>query len=203
MYIKRSLIALSLALVATTAHASSPDREGAYVYGGIGKTHLKSKTPAADVVPGEKRKQSDSGTSYASGAGYRFGPFLAAEASFENTLKNSRSKDVSRLTNRSLNVGGLALLPIGDRVEVFGKAAVGSRQQSLAPPKNAVGDTKRIRQSKFGVTPSVGANVYLTEALAVRAEYSIPQSVNKKVTQAAGDEKMRLNTRNVGMSYRF
>ncbi len=203
MYLKRSLIALSLALVATTAQASPADREGAYVYGGLGKTQASWKIPAADVAPGTKRKQRSSGASYSVGAGYRFSPFLAAEGSFDNTIGNRRSKDpgTANFSSRSLNVGGLALMPIGERVELFGKVAVGSRQQSFLPPKGT--DVKTTRQSKFATTPSAGANVYLTDALALRAEYTIPMSANKKVQQAAGVEKMRLNTWNVGMSYAF
>lgn len=203
MYIKRSLIALSFALVATTAQASPADREGAYGYGGLGKTQSSWKMPAADEAPGTTHKQRSSGVSYGVGAGYRFSTFLAAEVSFDSTIGNRRSKDpgTANFSNRSLNVGGLALMPIGDRVEVFGKVAVGSRQQSLLPPKGS--DLKTTRQSRFATTPSAGANVYLTDALALRAEYTIPMSANKKVQQAAGVEKMRLNTWNVGMSYAF
>jgi len=203
MHITRSLIALSLALVATTAHASAVDREGAYVYGGFGKTQAKSKAPTADTATGAKRKQRSSGGSYSVGAGYGFSPFLAAEGSFENTIGNRRSKHpgTSNISSRSLNIGGLALMPIGEHVELFGKVAVGSRQQSFLPPKGV--DLKTTRQNKFATTPSVGAHVHLTDALALRAEYSIPLSANKKVQQAAGVEKMRLNTWNVGMSYAF
>lgn len=203
MYIKRSLIALSLALVTTAAHASPADREGLYVYGGLGKTHAIGKVPAADAAPGTKRKQRSSGTSYSVGAGYRFNPFLAAEGSFDNTVGNRRSKDpgTANLSSRSLTLGGLALIPIGDHVELFGKVAVGSRQQSFLPPKGT--EIKTTRQRKFATTPSVGANVYLTDALALRAEYTIPMSANKKVQQAAGVEKMRLNNWYVGMSYAF
>lgn len=203
MYLKRSLIALSLALVTTAAHASPADREGAYVYGGIGKMHSNGKIPAADASPGSKRKQRSSSTGYSVGAGYRFSPFLAAEGSFDNTLGNRRSKDAGKtnLSSRAFTVGGVALVPIGDHVELFGKVAVGSRQQSFLPPKAS--EMKTTRQTKFATTPSIGANVYLTDALALRAEYSIPLSVNKKVQQAAGQEKMRFNTWNVGMSYAF
>ncbi len=203
MYIKRSLIALSLALVTTTAHASPADREGLYVYGGLGKTHANGKVPAADAAPGTKRKQRSSGTSYSVGAGYRFNPFLAAEGSFDNTVGNRRSKDpgTANLSSRSLTLGGLALIPIGDHVELFGKVAVGSRQQSFLPPKGT--EIKTTRQRKFATTPSVGANVYLTDALALRAEYTIPMSANKKVQQAAGVEKKRLNNWDMGMSYAF
>jgi len=159
--------------------------------------------PAADAAPGTKRKQRSSGTSYSVGAGYRFNPFLAAEGSFDNTVGNRRSRDpgTANLSSRSLTLGGLALIPIGDHVELFGKVAVGSRQQSFLPPKGT--EIKTTRQRKFATTPSVGANVYLTDALALRAEYTIPMSANKKVQQAAGVEKIRLNNWYVGMSYAF
>ncbi|NYF37823.1 outer membrane beta-barrel protein [Stenotrophomonas sp. JAI102] len=203
MYIKRSLFVFSLALVATAAHASPADREGAYIYGAVGKTHANWKVPAADAAAGTKSKQRGARTSYNVGAGYRFSPFLAAEGSFENTIGNSRSKapGTGSIASRSMNIGGLVLMPIGDHVELFGKVAVGSRQQSYLPPKGV--DLKTTRQNKFATTPSVGANVYLTDAFALRAEYSIPMSVNRKVQQAAGVEKMRLNSWNVGVSYAF
>jgi len=197
MHITRSLIALSLVLVATTAQASPPDREGAYAYGSIGKSHGTWKLPAAEVAAGAKRKHSASGNSYSLGGGYRFGPFLAAEASIDNMY----GRQFVGVTSRSFNVGGVALLPIGEHLELFGKVAVGRSQQTFTP-RDETG-LKRTRQNTFATTPSVGANVHLTDSLSLRAEYIIPMSVNKKVQQAAGVEKMRLNSWNVGMSYAF
>lgn len=201
MYIKRSLIALSLALVATTAQASPADREGAYVYGGVGKIHGHWKVPAANGAAGATQKQSGSQKGYVLGAGYRFGPYLAAETSFDTTIGNRRQAGSGVFTSRSFNVGGVGLIPVGEHVELFGKLAVGSRQQGILAPAGT--DQKRVKQSTFAATPSLGANVYLTDALALRAEYTIPMSANKKVQQAAGVEKMRLNSWNVGMSYAF
>lgn len=203
MQITRALIALSLTMAATTVYASPVDREGAYAYAGLGQVQSSWSIPAGDVVAGVKRKQSTSGAGYVAGAGYRFSPHLAAEASFENTLSNSRSSHPTTavFTHRSFTVGGVALLPIGERVELFGKVAVGSRQQKLLP-STAV-DAKPTRQNKFATTPSVGANVYLTEALALRAEYSLPMTANTKVREAAGVEKLRFSTWNLGVGYRF
>lgn len=201
MHIQRSLVALSLVLATSTAAASPPDREGAYVYGGFGKTEVSSKASKAAIAPGAYRKHSETRSSYTLGGGYRFSPHLAAEASFHDMSGGKTVAGKGAYDAQSVRIGGVGILPLGERIELFGKVAMGSHRQMFSP--NADPAVKSVTERKWAVTPSLGANVYLTEKLALRAEYGLPTGVNKKVQQAAGSERMRSGEWSLGAAYRF
>lgn len=196
-----SLVAVMSALVAGSAHATPADRAGGYVYGGIGKANAATTRSAASTADGRRHTAKGSGTLYTVGAGYRLAPYLAVESSLQSTVGSGRSSTQGTLAHRSVDVGGLVLLPVGSRVEAFGKLAFGSRQQRYQAP--TMSDAGSTSDKVFTVTPGVGVNVYLTPSLALRSDYTFAGKVSRRVANAAGADSVRLNTWTASLAYSF
>jgi len=196
-----SLLAVMSALMVGTAHAAPADRAGAYVYGGIGKASADLTRSAASAEDGRRHSARGSGSFYTVGTGYRLAPNFAVESSLQSTVGSGRGGTQGTLAHRSVDVGGLVVLPVGNRVEAFGKLAVGTRlQRYSAPTASEAGST---RERAFSLTPGVGVNLHLTDSLALRSDYTFAGKMSNRVANGAGADKARLTTWTTSLAYTF
>lgn len=196
-----TLSLLSLALVGAPAHAAGDHYQGAYVYGGTGLTQIRSTTTPAVTRPFTRASESHVGAAYFVGVGYRFNPYFAVEGGYQGMNGEARRKAVGGIKRSASDVGGLVLLPIGTRLELFGKLAYGTTRHTFSPAPGSGLPTVTERRS--GLTPSIGANVRFNDAWSLRMEATLPQSTSKAFNQNSGHERVRSNNWMLGVAYRF
>lgn len=206
-FVSPLVAALSLAVVPATAFADASDRTGAYGVVGLGT----SKVAAHGKDSGAERKGKDIGSSklgYTLGAGYRINEYLAVESDFSGTAKGKKKSSSASsnktprdsVSSRALTVSALGIIPVGDSVELFGRAGIGQMQTRFAPA--AADGLGRTKARGMATVYGVGANVYLTDNSFLRTEYDVLRSKKgDAVAKAVGGK--RLNTSQLTVSYGY
>ncbi|HAL21563.1 MAG TPA: hypothetical protein DCP40_02335 [Stenotrophomonas sp.] len=193
-----SLIAISTLIVTNTADASPRQRAGGYATAGLGKQNVfAAGQPGRDDGYGQAWKQGE--FSYALGLGYRFGANLAVETTFQDQLDATRvpaSPNApatalgGELSASLLAVSTVATLPIGDRLELFGRLGTG-KLDSRYTPDAAIG-LGAIRSHDNARIVGLGGNVYLGRDSFVRMEWNRVRTRGASATaQAMGYERLR------------
>lgn len=203
MSIQRScVIAICLSLFAVSAPAMAHDREGTYVFAGVGSASTTWKAKAGVVPAGQKRTTTSSNTSYQVGAGYRFNDYLGVEANYADMAGQVRRAGLGGVEGKSLAVGAVGYLPIGDRFELFAKAGVGRTRYDFHPAAGGTG-SRSMRGTSTSPLYALGANYHFNRALSVRLEWSTLGASDKQFRKAMGADSLATAQWTVGLNYRF
>lgn len=155
--IKRTATALSLLCLAGAASAQG------YIGGDLGSTRVDGFSSAG---------------AYGIFGGYQLGQNLAVEGAYR-VLGRFESGSGSVIRLNQAQVSALGMLPLGDRVKLYGRLGYGFLNKSGTKSYNA----------DNGVILGAGAQFDVTSAIAVRGEY----------TKVASDAKQF----NLGVVYKF
>jgi len=198
--------ALTLAAAAPLASAADLDREGVYGVVGIGKSDIFA--PAKNGQGTRKQKLKDGRFAYTLGAGYRLNNNLALEADFSSQLggRKSSKKNAGRakdmMTGRALSVSALGILPLGESVELYGRAGIGYLQGKYSPAAGS--DARRTRSTALAPVYGVGANFHVSKNSFLRTEWTTMKTRSgNKAAQAAGGNRLHNRQINVAYGYNF
>lgn len=204
----------ALSMAPTVALADNADRSGAYGVIGLGKPKVAAHGKKMDPQQ-EKQKVGNSKLAYTFGTGYRVNDYFAVEADFfgqtagkksksrGNDNANARGKnEVGALKSRAYTVSGLAILPLGDSFELYGRAGVGRMTTTFTP---ALGnDMGKARSSGMATQFGVGANFHVGENSFLRTEWSTLRGKgNDDVAKVLGRDKMRSSQVMVSYGHTF
>ena len=194
-----AVVALSLAPAA--AWADVQDRSGGYAVGGLGKTKTEAHGKKIDLNQG-KQKVGTGKFNYTVGGGYRFNDHFAVETNVHGQAGNSKKKssrngskdaksngEVGSLNTRAYTVSGLVIMPVGERVELFGRAGVGRMNTSFTPTAGSA--ISKARSSGMATQFGAGANFHVGENSFVRTEWTTLRGKgNAAVAKALGRNKL-------------
>ncbi|WP_411849782.1 porin family protein [Stenotrophomonas sp. LGBM10] len=191
-----------LALATLSAPALAHDREGAYVFAGIGAANTEWKTKAAATPAGQPRTTRDGTASYQLGAGYRFGDYVGVEVGFTDMVGKVRREGVGTVDGMSLGVGVVGYLPIGTRLEAFAKAGVGTTRYRVQSDIGRAAP-RAVRATSTALLVGVGANYHVNSTLALRLEASALGASGKGLRDAIDADALATGQWTVGLNYRF
>lgn len=194
-----SLIAVSALIATNPADASPRQRAGGYATAGVGKQDVfAAGQPGRADGYGQAWRQGE--FSYAFGLGYRLGANLAVETTFQDQLDATRvhaspnapaTAFGGELSASLLAVSTVATLPIGDRLELFGRLGTGKLDSRYTPDAASGHGTTRSRDSARIV--GLGGNLYLGRDSFVRMEWNRMRTRGASATaQAMGYERLRM-----------
>ena len=131
---------------------------GVYVNGSIGAGNLSTKDNS-DIKRGHFVWSAD--------AGYQFNQYIAAELGYISlpTLKDRTTK--VKLNSSAIYLAAKGILPINEKVDVFGKAGVARRTEGV---EFKDGTTISSGKDKYSPLLAVGADYNLTSKLAVTVQ---------------------------------
>lgn len=181
-------IPLFLFLVSSAAWAQF------YAGGGIGRS--KMHDACAQLPAGESCK--DTGTAWKAFLGYQFHRNFAAEAAYVDLGKATASGLFSAEgKSNGFDVAAVGIAPIADRVSLFGKIGIYRLDTKISGSVTGLSITES--QSNSDLTFGGGAQLALTQALAVRGEW-------QRYSRVGGDNvggKSDIDILGVSALYRF
>lgn len=210
---------LTTALIAagalpSLAQAADTDRTGFYGFGTVGKSISAWKTEQRDsagnvITQADKNGQSSSKSEtkhpstngWTIGGGYRFNQHFGTEMAFRSMMGPAKISHVGNYSSKSINVGAVGYLPLGERFELFGNAMLGQSDNRFTP--KAGSEFTKTSGHSTQLTLGLGANMYLNEKLAIRTEFAGlgAESKSNRRSNQAGNKKAAVAT--VGLQYRF
>lgn len=205
---QRKLFALSAAALAlslsTAANAQGAgDREGFYVFGGVGAAMTQWDAKRSAVPAGQKRSQDKTGTSYVLGGGYRFNQYFAVEGSYHDMFSEVSRRGVGDYDTRTLQLSALGILPIGERFEVFGKISAGRARNEFSPVRGAVGLSKASESVNIA-SLGIGANYHFNDQLALRLDVTgLSKADGGSFRRKAGADDIKTGEASLSVMYRF
>jgi len=168
--------------------------DGFYILGDIGKSNLEY--PAFDDLALD-----ESDTAYSIGVGFDLNQFAAIEVAYrdfgsgqDSGIDSDEFGDfewTDTLSASAFQASILGKLPVGDRVDVFGR--IGFANLEVDYDTNDGGFKTSESNSKTRGLFGIGASYNLTPELALRAEYS----------QYAKWDDLKLSALTLGATYRF
>jgi hypothetical protein len=199
---RNGVIAVCLSLFAASAPAIAHDREGAYVFAGVGSASTEWKAKAGVAPVGQKRNTATSTSSYQVGVGYRVSDYFGVEGSYADMAGQARYQGVGSVEGKSLSMAAVGYLPIGRRFELFAKAGAGRTRYDYQSATGSPGP-----HTAWGVSSSrlysLGANYRLNSSLAVRLEWSTLGVSSREFRDAIGADSLGTGQWTAGLSYRF
>lgn len=149
-------------LAPSLAHADS----GFYGLAGIGRhtTDIKSANAAA----ARTADTSASNRAYSVGGGYRIHRNFAVEGNYYDMGSSGQHEALGAVDARAATVSALAMLPIGNRAELFVRTGVGRMKLSVQR-EGAADASRRTGVRQFGV----GGNVRVGKRSFVRGEWNV------------------------------
>lgn len=180
-------------LLAANASADTLDREGLYGFVGVGShsVHLRAKHAAPENRNAQWRQ---SKIGFVSGAGYRLNDNFAVEAALQAQGGGSKANTPTqpgqvslRSSSRAATFSALGILPVGDRIELFGRAGVGAMRTSLTV--TGMDFEHKAKAGSFAMQYGLGADVRLGDRSFLRAEWNIlrPTSKSESARALAGE----------------
>lgn len=196
------VIAACLFLFAAITPAMAHDREGSYVFAGVGSANTEWKTKAGVAPAGHKRTTISSTTSYQVGVGYRVSDYFGVEGSYAAMAGQARYQGVGAVEGKSVSMAAVGYLPIGKRFELFAKAGAGRTRYDYQSAAGSA-DPHMARGISSSRLYSLGANYHLNSSLAVRMEWSTLGVSSKEFRDAIGADSLVTKQWTAGLSYRF
>ncbi|MDV3510478.1 porin family protein [Stenotrophomonas sp. C4297] len=189
-----SLLAIISCMLPTLASAQSSDRDGAYGFAGIGSYAVT--IPASSNVAPEYRdtRWKNSKLGFHAGAGYRINDHFALELAAQAQGGGSKARTPTqagdthvRSRGRALTFSGLGVLPLGDRFEIFGRAAIGAMRTSLTA--TTVEFDHKATSGTLALQYGLGASMRLGERGFVRTEWNVlrPTGKSRSAAPLAGE----------------
>ncbi|MGH8082161.1 MAG: porin family protein [Lysobacter sp.] len=194
--------ALALSLSTAAFAQGAIDREGAYVFGGVGAATTEWKSKRATVPVGSKRSEDKSSTSYVLGGGYRFNRYFAVEGSYHDMFGDVSRRGIGNFDTRSLQLSALGILPIGERFELFGKASIGRARNEFTPAKGAPGLSKGSESVNIA-SLGIGANYHFNDHFALRLDIDGLTKADSALRRKAGADQIRTGEATLSVAYRF
>lgn len=162
-------IGTCLLAASSCVSATTPDKEGWYVGGGIGYAHSKmgnTNFPSSNV-----QKNTDIGIKLYSG--YQFDNIWAVEFEYIDfgKLSNTLPGGHINLSSSGFGLSGVANLPLSTTFTVFGKLGVLSK--SIKTDLYAVRTNERANETATSIAPilGIGTEYHFTPNISMRAEY--------------------------------
>ncbi|MGO1068255.1 porin family protein [Lysobacter sp. CA199] len=193
---------LALSLSTAACAQSAGDREGAYVFGGVGAATTQWEAKRSAVPVGQKRSEDKSSTSYVLGGGYRFNRYFALEGSYHDLFGDVSRRGIGNFDTKSLQLSALGILPIGDRFELFGKVSVGRSRNEFTPAKGAPGLSKASENVNIA-SLGVGANYHFNDHFALRLDIDGLTKASNSFRRKAGADDIKTGEATLSLAYRF
>lgn len=200
--------AIALALLANIGTAFAAEKTGPYMYGNIGGTMSPEKfgdnfsntfvDALFSSINGQKTESDGNSSTIAFevGAGYRVNNNFAVEAGYYHTGKFKNPK-LGDLDSRALRLSGLAIAPIGESFELYGKASLYGVQEKFSSHTAQVESSKT---HKMAYSLGVGAAYHVNKSVSIKTELDYMQSFKQKNPMFKKDGKYNFN---VGLNYHF
>ncbi|MGO1001558.1 porin family protein [Lysobacter sp. CA196] len=194
--------ALALSLSTGAYAQNGGDREGAYIFGGVGAANTQWEAKRSGVPAGQKRDEHKSNTSYVLGGGYRFNRHFALEGSYHDLLGDVSRRGIGSFDARSLQISALGILPIGERFELFGKASLGRSRNQFAPVDRISGAGK-ISEDVNILALGVGANYHFNDRFSLRLDVDGLTKAGNGLRRKAGADEIKTSEATLSLAYRF
>lgn len=196
--------AIALALLANIGTAFAAEKTGPYIYGNIGGTNSPQKlsdkttdTLGSILFRANPENSGNSSTiSFEIGTGYRVNNNFAIEAGYYQTGK-FRNKELGDLNSRALRLSGLAIAPIGENFEVYGKASLYGVQDKFS---SHIAQIDSSKTHKMAYSLGVGAAYHINKSVSIKTELDYMQSFKQKSPMFKKDNRINFN---VGLNYHF
>lgn len=154
---KKYIVPLAIAstCLAAPLSASAADREGLYGFAGVGMTSIDAEFSSA----AGRSDRTANGTTVLAGAGYRISRHLAVEADAHSMVRKADLGALGRVGSYGVRGSVVGIVPIGEKVELFGKVSVGADRTSWGK-----GSDKLARNAATTVNlgTGVGARYWLS-----------------------------------------
>ncbi|OBU68365.1 hypothetical protein A9K58_05970 [Stenotrophomonas maltophilia] len=148
-------LAIATACLAAPLSASAADREGLYGFAGMGMTSIDAEFSTG----GDRRDQSANGTTVLAGAGYRMSRHLAVEADAHSMVRKADLGALGRVASYGVRGSVVGIVPIGEKVELFGKVSVGAERTRWGAGSDKV---SRNAATTVNLGTGVGARYWLS-----------------------------------------
>lgn len=185
---------ISLALLTAPIAANAAEREGAYVFGGVGAT-LADAELSAD---GKSMQRNDTVSSLQAGAGYRWNRHLAVEVEAHSTMGKADLLELGQVSSYGVRGSLLGILPLGNRFELVGKLYVGNERSHWR-----AGSVKPywVKTNDVNLGLGVGARYWFNDAMAVRLDADALSDSSYRAGPSRGELEVRSIT--LGLQYQF
>ncbi len=167
---KTCFLAAAILGMAPALAAAAEGREGVYGLAGISRYKLEDK--GAKDAAGKRDVWKANTNAVSLGGGVRVSPNLAFEGGYRFNPRGVKRDGVGKYSSQSLDASMLVIMPVGDRVELFGRAGAAYMRNSLKPAVKVEG-IKAPRDSMLAARLGVGMDFHLSENTFIRAEASV------------------------------
>lgn len=195
--------AIALALLANIGTAFAAEKTGPYIYGNIGGINSletsAGKTVAGPIeaVTGANLVKGNASTmAFEVGTGFRVNNNFSIEAGY-NQSGQFRNEDIGSIKSRALRLSALAIAPIGDSFEVYGKASILGIQDNFKSSTATLSDSK-THKTAFGL--GVGAAYHINKSVSIKTEVEYMRSFKQNNPLFEKDDKIGAT---IGLNYYF
>ena len=180
--------ALSLGIL-IVASGSVLGQAGPYLGGALGQSTLKEWCDTGGSTSATLAACEDTDTGWKLLGGYRFNRYLAAEASYIDwgevtaTVRSGTQTVGVKASQHSYGVAAVGILPVGEHLELFGKAGFLLTEQETTA-------TRTVNRDDTEFHYGVGVKYPFTRNWAVRGEWE-------------KTDKLKVELLSIGLEYRF
>lgn len=188
------LMILTLAAGGAPAWASATEREGLYGFAGVGSTLVEvDYSTAANTWT-----INSSATHVNAGVGYRWGRHVGIEVGANSTQGGAQMGELGSVSGRGMNVAVLGIAPLGKRLELLGKAAVGAERIRWSAGS---AQPRTVRKTTGCLCLGIGARYWLSDDAALRLDVD---ALGGMAFRDGGNRgTLDLRTMTLGFQYRF
>lgn len=205
---KSRRLAVASACLLGLAYASSPvmahdaegyGRDGLYAFGGVGKTFVSWDLKGTALA---KKDKDESANAWRLGVGYRFNDYLGVEVQHVGMAEVVKRQQAGHFKANGNAVGVVGFLPLGQRFELFGKLQAMRASNTYRAPAG-ISPFANTSEDVTKLSAGIGANFYVTERLAIRAEVDGLTKQSKSARRKSGAGDIKGGTATVGLAYTF
>ena len=189
MKLDRLFVFFFLSLFLLGSAALRAQEGGFHLGGALGQSKFKEWCDTGGVTTLRLASCEDTDTSWKILGGYRFNRYLAAEATYidwgevsATVLGGAQPVDVAA-NQRSYGLGAVGSLPLGQRLELFGKAGFLHTEQETK-------STRTVNRDETELHYGLGAKYAFTRNWALRGEWE-------------NTDKLKVELLSIGVEYRF
>ncbi|MEG2802525.1 outer membrane beta-barrel protein [Stenotrophomonas sp.] len=185
-------------LASAGASAADVQREGVYALAGVGVQGTVWERDTPKAAGGGDDTRIDNRLGYTLGTGVRLTPFLAVEANYYGMAGKARKEQVGAFGNQAATASVLGILPVGGRVDLYGRVGGGYVRQAFVP--KAGSRYAPAEDTRAALQLGAGVNVHLNGGSFLRAEWNTWRPAKRSaVAKASGAD--RFGTAQLALSY--